>query len=198
MLLLLAFTLSLVGYACTVANKPDKEDTIANGLLCAISIDDKEFFLPADSIATGYIFSDSSLSITIRGLKPGRLVITIPNLLKCPCKIPTGYSSGFTKNAGSNEYTVQSTVDLYSYPELGMSLNNLTDGQQHNDPVANAIEITGIQKTAENTDIKWAEYLIKGEIHTTVLKNVYDTTSLQNNKDYRVTGKFVIQAKIYL
>ena len=182
---------------CPQKNEPANTDTLSNQPQCIISIDDKEFSIPADSISTGYTFSDSSLTVTILGVGSGRVVFTIPNFLKCPCKIPTGYSSINTKIAGSDEYAVQPSLTLYSYLLPGISFNNLDDGYHKKEAADNAIDIMAIQKTNENTTTKWAEYLIKGQINTTVLKNVYESAAGDKNKDYHVTGGFVLQTKIY-
>ena len=59
------------------------------------------------------------------------------------------------------------------------------------------MEIMAIEKINENTTTNWAEFLIKGRIHTTVLKNVYESAAGDKNKDYTVAGSFVIKSKIY-
>lgn len=174
-----------------------KEDTLSNEQQCVISIDDKKFTIPADSVSSGYTFSDSSLAITFKGVGTGRLVITIPNLFKCPCPIPTGYSSVRFKIAGSDEYSTEPTAELYNYPVAGTSFNNLDDGYHKKAITGNAIEITSVRKTNENTNTNWAEYLIKGKIHTMALKNVYEVAAGNKNKDYAVKGSFVISSKIY-
>lgn len=174
-----------------------KEDTLSNELQCIITINDEKFIIPADSISSGYTFSDSSLIITFKGVGAGRLLVAIPNLFKCSASIPAGYSSVRFKIAGSEDYSTEPTVELYNYPVTGLSLNNLHDGYHKKEIAANAIEITSIKKTKENTDTKWAEYLIKGKVHTTVLKNVYEATAADKNKDYAVNASFVIQSKIY-
>ncbi len=180
----------------TPPSTTSSNDTLSNQLQCNISIDGKKFTVPADSIFTSYTFSDSSLGLSFNGINEGRLILTIPNIFKCPCNIPTGYSSIRFKIAGSDEYSVEPTVELYSYPVAGISFRNLNDGYHKKDVAQNAAVISSIQKTNENTDTKWAEYLIKGKIHTTVLKNVFESAAGENNKDYTVNGEFVIQTRI--
>lgn len=206
----LIITLSVFTYSCknslqsrlklpaTEDIKTTTKDTLSNEPHCFISIDDEQFNIPADSISSGYTFSDSSLIITFKGIDSGRLVVTIPNLFKCPYSIPTGYSSIRFKIADSNEYAIEPTVELYSYPMMGASFNNLYDGYHQKKIANNAIEILSARKTNENTNTGWAEYLIKGKINTTVLKNVYESAAGEKNKDYAVNGSFVIQTKIYL
>ena len=111
--------------------------------------------------------------------------------------LATGYSYVRFKVAGSDEYSVEPTVDLYDYGMRGISFNNLNDGQHKNEASPGAADIISIQKIDENTTTNWAAYLVKGKIHTTVLKNVYESAAGEMNRDYTVNGSFVIHAKIY-
>ncbi|HQV54529.1 MAG: hypothetical protein IPN82_13270 [Chitinophagaceae bacterium] len=203
------FTLLLIVSACNNSNTTAKEpagskkqtaptnDTLSNEPQCSITIDDKEFAVSEDSISTGYSFSDSTLGVTIKGIDGGRVVFTMPNFFKCPCKISTGYSNINTKIAGTEEYAMWPTLELYDYPIRGISFRNLNDGYHEKGVTENAMEIMAIEKINENTTTNWAEFLIKGRIHTTVLKNVYESAAGDKNKDYTVAGSFVIKSKIY-
>ncbi len=174
-----------------------KKDTLGNDLKCNIVIDGKKFNLPADSISTSFADRDSSLKIFMKGLDGGRIILDIPNLFECPCKIPTGYQSAYTKIFNSEEYAIVPTVELYDYPVADFSLRNLDDGF-HKIPVSdNAATITVMQKISENINVKKASFLIKGSIHTTVLKNAYESHAGSKNKDYKIEGDFVINAEIY-
>ena len=199
--------LSLFIFSCSGSNgaklrypvitKGQLSDTLTNDLQCSIIINGKDYTIPPDSITTAYTFSDSSLILTFKGVGSGRLVFTIPNIFKCPSPIATGYSSVRFKVAGSDEYSVEPTVDLYDYGMRGISFNNLNDGQHKNEASPGAADIISIQKIDENTTTNWAAYLVKGKIHTTVLKNVYESAAGEMNRDYTVNGSFVIHAKIY-
>ena len=188
-------SLSLFIFSCSGSNgaklrypvitKGQLSDTLTNDLQCSIIINGKDYTIPPDSITTAYTFSDSSLILTFKGVGSGRLVFTIPNIFKCPSPIATGYSSVRFKIAGSDEYSVEPTVDLYDY------------GQHKNEASPGAADIISIQKIDENTTTNWAAYLVKGKIHTTVLKNVYESAAGEMNRDYTVNGSFVIHAKIY-
>lgn len=197
-------------YACgngakSEKNKPapihktssETTDTLSNDLQCRLIIDGKEYFIDSNNITTGYTFSDSSFLITFNGINEGRVVLSVPNFFKCPCNIPTGYSSVRFKIAGTDEYSTEPTVALYNYGKADISFHNLGNGLKINDHTPKAAEIVSILKTDENTDTKWAVYLIKGIINTTVLKNVYESDAGNLNKDYKIEGGFVISAKIY-
>ena len=172
-------------------------DTMSNEPQCNISVNGKYYDISAENITTGYTFSDSSLLITFNGVGAGRIVFSIPNLFSIPGKIATGYSSIRFKIAGTKEFSVEPTVTLYDYGKTGISFHNLGDGFRKNEVTPNAAEITSFQKLEENTNTKWAIYLIKGKIHTTVLKNVYESAAGELNRDYDIDGSFVIQTKIY-
>lgn len=204
-----AFILTLFIYSCfgtdkyekkKVANKtsiPQKEDTLSNEIQCAIAIDDKQFVMPADSVSTGYTASDSSLRVTIKGLETGHLVITIPNLLKGPCKFPTGYRSTINNVSGSNGFEFWPTVDLYNYDVAGTNFNNLFDEQHERVFTDDALEITALHKVAEDIPNNRVSYLLKGKVHTTIFKSADELSDMESNKKYTVKGKFVVQAKIH-
>lgn len=170
-------------------------DTLSNEPQCAISVDDKTFTIPAENITTSYTFSDSSLVIAFKGVGNGLLRLEVPNIFKCPMKVPTGYSSVRFKIAGTEEYSTEPTVYLQQYPEPGLEFNNLVDGHTKTAVKDNAFEITAIRILEENTSTKWAVYLIKGKINTTVFKSSYEAKG--NDRNYEVNGSFVLQTKIY-
>lgn len=179
---------------CPAKKESANTDTLGNQPQCTIDIDDKEFTILADSISTAYTFSDSSLTITFLGVGGGLVRLDIPNIYKCPCRIPTGYTSPRFKEYGSETYSTEPTVYLQKYPQPGLSFNNLVDGHTKTAVKDNAFEISSIRKIDENTSNKWAVYLIKGMINTTVFKSSYEASG--NDRNYEVSGRFVIQTKI--
>ena len=175
-----------------------KTDTLSNEPQCHILVDDKKFDVPADSIETGWSFSDSSMTVTIHGVGGGYLHIVIPNLFKCPCDVPTGYSSINTKISGSDDYAVLPTVSLYNYPVAGPSFNNLNDGYHEAAVKPGAITIQHFEQMKDSSSASATIFFIKAKIKTTVLKNVYESGAGKNNRDYPVEGSLVIKSKEYL
>jgi hypothetical protein len=178
----------------------EKEDTLTNELQCKISIDSKEFTISADSIRTGFVRQDSSYSIDFMGINGSTLSLSIPHLFKCPCKIPAGFTGERYKISFSDEYAIQPTVRLNNYPVKGMYVESSSDGQ-HKIALAeqkeNAVEILSVEKISDNPGANSAEVLIKGRIHTMLLKNLNHEDAGTDNKDYKVKGSFVIKDKIY-
>jgi len=203
--------ISVFTLACNSKSKPSNEpgaipsnqieinDTLSNNLQCSITIDDKSFTLAPENIEADYTFSDSSVQITFKSIEAGFIILHIPNMYKCPCNISTGYSSVNTKVAGTeNEYAVQPTVTLNNYPMAGISFKNLNDGYHEKKVEDAAASIQTMKSTGEGTSGSGYEYLIKGRIHTTVLKNVYESAAGNKNKDYKIEGSFVIKPRLYL
>ncbi|MBL7749099.1 MAG: hypothetical protein JNM19_16795 [Chitinophagaceae bacterium] len=183
------------GPAAPVAAK----DTPGNDLQCKLTIDGKEFLVAPEDIDATFTFSDSSVNITFKKIGSGFITLHIPGMYKCPCSIPAGYSSVNTKVAGTeNEYAIQPTVTLNSYPVEGISFHNLSDGYHEGNAGGSAATIQTLRATGEGTSGSGYEYLIKGRIHTTVLKNVYESAAGDKNKDYRIEGSFVIRPRLYL
>lgn len=175
------------------------KDTLGNDLQCRLVIDGKEFLVAPEDIDATYTFSDSSVNITFKKIQSGFITLHIPGMYKCPCSISTGYSSVNTKVAGTaNEYAVQPTVTLNNYPIEGISFQNLSDGYHKGKAGDAAATIQTLRATGEGTSGSGYEYLIKGRIHTTVLKNVYESAAGDKNKDYPIEGSFVIKPRLYL
>jgi hypothetical protein len=176
------------------------EDTLTNDLQCKISIDGKEFTIPADSIHPGFVRQDSSYSIGFTGINGGGMTISIPHLFKCPCKIPAGFTGERYKISFSDDYATHPTVILSNYPVKGMYVHSSSDGQ-HEIALAsqkeNAVEILSVEKISENHGVNSADFLIKGKIHVILLKNLNHEDAGVDNKDYEVNGSFVIKDKIY-
>jgi hypothetical protein len=178
----------------------EKEDTLTNDPQCKISIDYKEFTISADSIHTGFVRQDSSYSLDFMGISGGTLSLSIPHLFKCPCKIQSGFTGERYKISFSDEYATHPAVRLNNYTVKGMYVESSSDGR-HEIPLAeqkeNAVEILSVEKISDNPGSNSAEFLIKGRIHTTLLKNLNHEDAGADNKDYKVKGSFVIKDKIY-
>ena len=201
----------VVAFACTNKGKPssepemkpegqlEKQDTLNDNPQCNISIDDKSFAITPENIEANYTFSDSSVNITFKSIESGFITLHIPNMYQCPCSISTGYSSVNTKVAGTeNEYAIQPTVTLNNYPVADISFRNLNDGYHDKKTEDNAATIQTMKATGEGTSGSGYEYLIKGRIYTTVLKNVYESAAGDKNKDYKIEGSFVIKCRLYI
>jgi hypothetical protein len=178
------------GMVAELGNKPK----------CIIFIDGKGFTIPADSIRTGFVRQDSSYSVDFIGIGGSTLSLSIPHLFKCPCKIPAGFTGERYKISFSDEYATHPTVRLNNYPVKGMYVESSSDGR-HNialtEQKENAVEILSVEKISDNPGTNSAEFLIKGRLHTTLLKNLNHQDAGADNKDYGVKGGFVIKDKIY-
>jgi hypothetical protein len=178
----------------------EKEDTLTNDPQCKISIDDKEFTISVDSIHTGFVRQDSSYSLDFMGISGGTLSLSIPHLFKCPCTIPAGFTGERYKISFSDEYATHPAVRLNNYPVKGMYVESSSDGR-HEIPLTeqkeNAVEILSIEKISDNPGTNSSEFLIKGRVHTTLLKNLNHEDAGADNKDYKVRGSFVIKDKIF-
>ena len=172
------------------------KDTLGNEPFCSLVINGKEYEVPSDSIVKSFGRLDSSFIITFKGISGGGVMLTIPNIFKCPCKIPTGYASIYNKIYGTEEYEVVPTVQLYNYGMPDISFRNLDDGFHKQKIAENAAEIIALQKISEDSAHKQVAYLMKGKIHTTVYKNVYHSNAGSINRDYKIEGSFVLKINI--
>jgi hypothetical protein len=173
-------------------------DTLSNELQCNLTIDGKSYAVAPDSIDAYYTFSDSSVAVTVKGIGGGYLAFIIPNLYKCPAKIPNGFSSINTKIAGTEELAVRPTVTYSLDLQASNTFNNYNDGLHEGKPDANAFEVQRASPTGEGSPGSGFEYLMKIRIHTTALKNVYNAAAKEKNKDYEIEGGLVIKPKLSL
>ncbi len=194
---LFAFAICLfVIIMITAVYRSAKQNPVKEDLLFAIAIGDKQYVLPDDSVSTQYNQADSSLRISVKGLEPGPLLITIPNLHKGPCKISEGYLSAGKGYTGSRTNTLSPTVELYNNYQPGAGFNNLRRGLNENSVLENAIEITSVNKADENKHTNWVLYIINGKIKTTVFNHTADPVAMSEDEKYSVKGTFAILAKV--
>lgn len=170
--------------------------TLGNEPFCSLVINAKEYEVPTDSIVKSFGRLDSSYTISFMGINGGFVGLVIPNIFKCPAKIPTGYKSIYHKIYGTEDYDVVPTIKLYNYGLPDISFRNLDDGFHKKEVTENAAEITALQKISEDTTHKQVIYLMKGKIHTIVLKNVYHAHAGNINRDYKIEGSFVLKINI--
>ncbi|MFT3980049.1 MAG: hypothetical protein QM687_06230 [Ferruginibacter sp.] len=169
------------------------KDTLSNDPQFKFAIADKQFYITADKISNRVNSRDSSITIEVKGVEDGYMIVTIPSFNKCPGSFATGYRSVYLKKFESEELGIQPTVDLYGYPVLGMSLKNSNDGFHEIDLLPGALIVNSVSPVAESNGKK---FILKGEIHTTVLKNVYESHAGEANKDYKITGQFSILVEL--
>jgi|GEM_PF-5532224 len=169
------------------------KDTLSNEPQFKFAIGDKQFYITADKISNRVNSRDSSITIEVKGVENGYLIVTIPGFNKCPGSFATGYRSVYLKKFESEELAIQPTVDLYGYPVAGMSLKNSNDGFHEIDLLPDALIVNSVLPVPESNGKK---FILKGEINTTVLKNVYESHAGEANKDYLITGQFAILVEL--
>jgi hypothetical protein len=173
-------------------NKISVTDSLPDEPLFSFSLDGKQYNLAPLSVQASYLGSDSSITISAWANDSMALSITMPHAKKNSAfMVPTGYSSARTKIAGSDEWAVVSTLTLSGYPLKDVSFNNLNDGFHENKVTPDAITVTSFRQAEGRS------YLLKGYIHTRLLKNVYEGSTNSYNHDYDLEGKFVIRFDVW-
>ena len=183
--------------ATGVNNAGTETDTLQDTPQFVFSIDDKEFSVSEENVTATYLPSDSSITLFAKTGDTSGLYMLIPRAYKTFFSVPTGYSSVNTRIAFSEELAVQPTVILNNYPEVDVSFNNLDDGYHKKEPQPNAITVTSYRQLEGGSNMQGWNFLLKGYIHTTVLKSVYAGKDKAYNHDYKIKGKFVIRFKSY-
>lgn len=175
------------------ADKPN--DTLPDEPQFFISFDNKEYTVEAGNV-NAYLGTDSTITLFAKTGDTSGLHMVIPLKTMVPFSVPTGYSSKNTKIAFSEEQAVLPTVILNNYPLLDVSFNNLDDGYHPSDPKPGAITVTGY-RVLEGDNLHGWTHQVKGDIHTTVLKNVYAGKDKEYNHDYKIEGRFVVRFKVH-
>ncbi len=206
---ILTTLLSLIFFSCSesvnsnTANEINKnasqikKDTLIEEVHCSIVMNGKKFTIKPDDINADYSLADSSLNLTFKKIESGFIVLHIPKIFKCPCTVPTGYSPTTTNISFTQDRILLPTLTLENYPLQGISFQNLNDGFNAKKIEDGAATIFIMNPTGAGSTSTGYEYLIKGKIHTTALKSVYESNAGEKNKDYRIEGSFVIKKIIY-
>ena len=140
----------------------------------AITIDGAPVAIAPEDISTSY-YPDGTLKIFAGSYRQTSLVLTLPDVARCPCQIPAG-----STDPGSE--LGQGSVSLQHHPHAGNGLNSWYTGQPGT-PDPDAIEITGIGTPRDGIR------MIAGRIHAAVLGTESNGDGPEN-RDYRIEGRF--------
>jgi len=167
-------------------------DTLPDEPQFNFTLDGKEYRVLPDDLMTSYSATDTSINISARPNDSLGLLIVLPHAVKnSSFNVPTGYSSINTKIAFSEELAVVPTVTLSGYPLKDVSFNNLYDGYHKKEVKPDAVTVTAFRQQEGRS------WILKGRIHTRLLKNVYEGKNNAYNHDYELQGQFVVRFDIW-
>ncbi len=173
------------------------KDSLSDAPQFVFELDEREFSVSPENITVTYISSDSIINIYAKTGDTTGLFLCIPCKMERPFTVSTGYSSEKTKIAFSEELAVVPTVILNNYPEVDISFNNLDDGYHKKEIQPSALTVTAFNEIKNETGSSEKSYILKGYIHTRLLKNVFAAKANDDNHDYRLNGKFVVVFRSY-
>jgi len=150
-----------------------------DGFYFKYTVDGKEFSVAEADVSSSYNSSDSTLKIFSGKDGETSLMVIIPHVATCPCKVPAG-------SVEPGSLLSQGSVSLQNYPEKGRTWNNF-DFFHHAapSPATDAVNITSNEKAANG------EHVITGNINTVGLKGSNDP----NGKDVVIKGSFKVKAE---
>ena len=147
----------------------------SNDAYFRFAIDGKAMQIAIDDISTPLRY-DGSFQVFAGADRQMSVILTVPNVAKCPCVVPAG-SSDPSSNIS------QGSVSLQHFPNPGNSLNNWYSGLEGTPP-ARAVEITKIEKQPDGS--RW----VTGLFSTTALKTQSNGDGPEN-RDYVISdGQF--------
>jgi hypothetical protein len=145
-------------------------------------IDGEAFSIPAEQISTSYQV-DGTLKIFAGDYRALGLVITVPDLAACPCRVPAGA-------VDADSPINQGSVSLQNHPDPGNTLNSWYVGQP-GVPNADAVVVTDLGQVHDG------QRLISGEFRTRVLRTESNGDGA-GNRDYELTdGRFRVAHAVH-
>lgn len=175
-----------------IENKEFDQDTLPDKPHFKFTVDDTFYKIDSTEIKVYYSSSDATIRIDAGANETGRLSIVIDNLRNLPGFRGNGWKGANIIQPGADTVSSQPTVTFYKNLGIVSSWNNLDNGFNQAAPNQDgSLYIYGIQRMGERN------FLIKGRIQTRVLKNKYESSAGEFNRDHTISGSFVVRFEDY-
>ena len=175
-----------------IENKAFDKDTLPNKPQFKFTVDDTFYKIDSANINVYYSSSDATIRIDAGADETGRLSIVIDNLRNLPGFRGNGWKGANMIQPGADTVSSQPTVTFYKNLGIVSSWNNLDNGFNPTAPNQDgSLYIYEIQRMGER------KFLIKGRIQTRVLKNKYESSAGEFNRDHDISGSFVVPFEDY-